>query len=389
MVRLQGSEKASVFDRLKRVTSQKFIPEIDGLRFLAIMPVLLMHFTTAYLDYSPNYDAAVINKTHWLRQVLLTGTLGVYIFFAISGFILALPFARYYLRGGNEISLTKYFKRRIVRLEPPYIITLTIFLFVHLIIVNQGTFGELLNHFTASLFYVHNLVFGEWSTINPVAWSLEIEVQFYLLVPLITKIFLLGKRLRRTTLLTLMALAPLIHILLPLREWHLNMSILSHYQYFLAGFLLADFYITEDIRPGKFFDLLGLILLVTIFVIELEGGLLSFTLPFAILLLFTTVLFGSKLKTVFSNPWLTTIGGMCYITYLIHYPLMHFITRVSTKYALGDNFTLDIMLQLLVFIPVVLMVSAVAFVLIEKPFMRLNTDNRREKLRALALDEQR
>ena len=43
--------------------------------------------------------------------------------------------------------------------------------------------APLLPHLLASLGYVHNIVYGVPSTINVVAWSLEIEVQFYILAP--------------------------------------------------------------------------------------------------------------------------------------------------------------------------------------------------------------
>ena len=41
----------------------------------------------------------------------------------------------------------------------------------------------------ASLFYSHGLVYGRESAINGVAWSLEIEIQFYLLTPLLVLMF--------------------------------------------------------------------------------------------------------------------------------------------------------------------------------------------------------
>ena len=41
---------------LRRVTSQQYLPEVDGLRFLAIMPVVLMHFRTSFLRFNGRYD---------------------------------------------------------------------------------------------------------------------------------------------------------------------------------------------------------------------------------------------------------------------------------------------------------------------------------------------
>ena len=62
-----------------------------------------------------------------LITVISNGSRGVYLFFAFSGMILALPFARYYLAEGNKVSLKKYYMRRVTRLEPPWVLSLLLF----------------------------------------------------------------------------------------------------------------------------------------------------------------------------------------------------------------------------------------------------------------------
>ena len=58
------------------------------------------------------------------------------LFFAISGFILALPFAEHYLSGAPRPTLGRYYVRRVTRIEPPYVINLTILL--ALMLLRQG-----------------------------------------------------------------------------------------------------------------------------------------------------------------------------------------------------------------------------------------------------------
>ena len=79
-------------DNLKRKSSQRYLPEIDALRFFAIIPVLLIHFGAALLAENSNFDSVVVDNESVLRHYLYKGNLGVNLFFAISGFILALPF---------------------------------------------------------------------------------------------------------------------------------------------------------------------------------------------------------------------------------------------------------------------------------------------------------
>ncbi|MEO1418548.1 MAG: acyltransferase, partial [Bacteroidota bacterium] len=188
---------------LSRVTSGgKFIREIDGLRFLAILPVVIQHTSERTVRKLPEELASQGDTMGaFLTQ---NGGAGVFLFFVISGFILSLPFAKMHLYGGSKVKLKKYFGRRITRLEPPYIIWMTVFLLV-VLIKGMYTFSEILPHYFLSLVYLHNAVFLKYSFINPVAWSLEVEIQFYLLAPLLTWIFFREKNvIRRRTFLILL-----------------------------------------------------------------------------------------------------------------------------------------------------------------------------------------
>jgi peptidoglycan/LPS O-acetylase OafA/YrhL len=67
----------------------------------------------------------------------------------------------------------------------------------------------------------HCLIYGNENPINGVTWSLEVEVQFYILMPLLALVYLIGNRVaRRTVLIGSIALAalassPLYHTYLP------------------------------------------------------------------------------------------------------------------------------------------------------------------------------
>jgi peptidoglycan/LPS O-acetylase OafA/YrhL len=127
------------------------------------------------------------------------GYRGVNLFYVISGFILGVPFAEHRLLGQPPVSLPRYFLRRLTRLEPPYVLNLLIC--AALLLATGSSIAGLLPHFAASAFYVHNLWYGEQSLINPVAWSLEIEVQFYCLAPLLAVLFSIRSRFWRMAVL--------------------------------------------------------------------------------------------------------------------------------------------------------------------------------------------
>ena len=96
---------------LKRVTSTgNYIGEIDGLRFLAVVPVVLMHLSERVQKYSLGYDDSLYDS---ILYYLSRGTVGVFLFFAISGFILGMPFAKCALSGKRPKSYKIYLKRAI------------------------------------------------------------------------------------------------------------------------------------------------------------------------------------------------------------------------------------------------------------------------------------
>ncbi|MGH9819227.1 MAG: acyltransferase family protein, partial [Pyrinomonadaceae bacterium] len=170
----------------RETVSTEFIPVIDGLRFLAILMVVLYHINAYILEKS----SSLVTTPYFFNSsanIFAFGHQGVQLFFVISGFILAMPFMRQRLGlSEKRVSLGQYYFRRLTRLEPPYVIsTLLLFLSLALIVSEKYSLSDLAASLVASLLYVNNIVFpGEFPRINSVTWSLEIEIQFYLIAPL-------------------------------------------------------------------------------------------------------------------------------------------------------------------------------------------------------------
>src|SRR3954462_11306684 len=111
--------RASFFKKFRRITySTSYLPEIDGLRFLAIFSVVVIMHISYYLN-EKFYGGDFVYNHYW-KNFIIEGGVGVPLFFVISGFILALPFAKWRLNGERQVRLKNYYLRRVTRLEPPY-----------------------------------------------------------------------------------------------------------------------------------------------------------------------------------------------------------------------------------------------------------------------------
>lgn len=360
----------------RRITSNKsFIPEVDGLRFVAIITVIFLHTNTNYKrvfgDIVP--DGYLDSFIHYLFS---QGGLGVDVFFAISGFILGLPFAKYYLTEGRKVSLKSYFIRRLTRLEPPFLLSLLILYILYVVFFNVNWL-ELFDNFIASIFYVHMFIYGKWSMINPVTWSLETEVQFYILAPLISSVlFIKNHRNRRILIVSVILILDFVipYTLLDLREYHLHKSIINYLHSFLVGFAFVDIFLfgLDKIKKSYLWDIIGVVSLVLLF--NFHPDTVKYEriyFDIGVLGLFMAVFKGFVFNYIFTRELLVVIGGMCYTIYLLHYPVLFVIMKGMSAIPIS-NFALSIVVNFVVAIIGLLAVSAVFFKLIEQPCMDKN-----------------
>ncbi len=361
-----------LINKFTRITSTGYyLAEIDGLRFLAITWVFLYHLN----DYLIKIYHG--NETNLFQRVLGNGHLGVELFFVISGFVLSLPFARHYLNQGKKVHLKKYFMRRLIRLEPPYFLIM-IFLFFFLAATHFYTAKELMPHLISSLFYVHNFIYpGTLPVINSVAWSLEIEIQFYLMVPFLAYIFILQKNIRRTLLVSVM-------IVMPVIQFFYKSDTLFFYQflqYFAAGFLLTDIYVNCDkqyfYKPAhrakkKLLTALGFLVFTGILIIHSTRTDLIYTIfiPFAILLFYFIVLFIPFWKGVFNVKWISIIGGMSYTIYLAHLSIISTFGRFFVNYRITNEYFVYFIIQFFILGTLTMIASSLFFYFIERPCMQ-------------------
>ena len=297
----------------------------------------------------------------------------------ISGFVLALPFAGHYLNGRNPVNLKTYYSRRIVRIGFPYLIALSLGLLFEL---SKGvSFLECLPHYVAGLLYSNSLFYN--GSLNPllfVSWTLEIEIQFYLLAPLLCKVFTLRSSVLRYAILLIgmYAIYASVNYLsqtFPNGLW--SRSILGQLQFFLAGLLLGDIYLKfwKD-RPSSpatavAFDIIGIAAWLFIpLALKINGS--HAWLAYLLLLAFTCILRGRLLKSLLSHPLIATIGGMCYSIYLFHGAILYFLHYNLILPIFGvekGNWPFNL-IPLTILVVFTLLACSAAYYFIERPSMR-------------------
>jgi len=358
--------------RLRRITSSvAYIPEIDGIRFIAIALVVAYHLAGDVLRHSPAGYAHSLasNPIFWVAQ---RGIFGIQMFFVVSGFVLALPFARAYLADAAMPELARYYKRRLTRLEPPYVAALIVFFGLKMA-GGRGSFIAMLPHLLASIVYQHNLIYGAPSTIEFVAWTLEIEVQFYLLAPLISWMaFRTRDRAARRMAIAgaILACAIAARYLFPVSV-RCQLSLICYAQYFLAGFLLADLYVpgTKEAGGGFGWDLAAVAGLAAPFACMYANLPLDYLAPFLLFAAYHSVFRSIAVRAALSNPFIATIGGMCYSIYLVHNYVIAFCGMFTERIGAAAPFATRFMIQSAMMVPIVLAASTVFFVMIERPCM--------------------
>lgn len=374
----------NLYSHLSRVMTKgrDFVPQIDGLRCVAIIAVLAYHVrATIVWHYGVPLDSPVVAEglANWIFKA---GSNGVELFFAISGFILCLPFARHYLGQAEPVRLKAYYLRRLTRLEPPYVIQLAVFFLAACLVLRHEPahpelyqrpdwFVRLLEHLGVSLFYGSGLVYHAYPTLNLVLWSLEIEVQFYLVAPLLARVFQLASApARRLAIMGLMLLPQAIGPWLPAWPW-LGWTLLGKLEFFMAGFLFCDLYLSGHVRTGKRSHLWDFsFVAVMVGVVWLGRFGLSYPfLPWLALLVLVAAFRGKITHWLLGQPWVTTIGGMCYTIYIYHWLLISGLFHVTGKISC-HIYWLDLVFQFVVLSVMVIPICCLLFVSFERPFMK-------------------
>lgn len=152
----------------------------DGLRALAAIAVLIFHaYVATVLAVGGSVAADPAHAFAPLGAVVIHLSIGLYVFFALSGYLVGGPFARAWVRGAPMPQWRPYLGRRLRRIVPAF------WLVTGLLLLRFGTIGSDATEVVSLLLFNQNATQGGVQRLMPQGWTLDIELAFYLALPLV------------------------------------------------------------------------------------------------------------------------------------------------------------------------------------------------------------
>lgn len=307
------------------------ISYLDGFRGVAVLLVVLFHL-------------GVINS----------GFSGVELFFVISGFIITLLILKEYTET-ESLNIKQFFIRRISRIYPSLLVTIlgTLFLFINFPVysiyekvTSQGVFSALGVENFYELF--HSLGYWERGVKSPLLhmWSIGIELQFYLFWPFIMK-YLLKSQLnepkgKEKVQQWLLAMAVILGIGTVFASSYLSFNQMYYnpltriFSFVIGGMVGVVLFNAEKKKlKGQSLMISGLILSLSYLswayfdvgnLLLFKGVIIIFSGLFASLIYLAGVTETRIINYVFENPVLLFIGKISFSLYLVHMPVIFFLS---------------------------------------------------------------
>jgi len=336
---------------------------IEGLRGIAVLSVIFFHLNHNFFH---------------------GGYLGVDIFFVLSGFLITQSISN---RIDNEnFHFIEYYKKRFFRIAPTALIVILITATLGYILFFPEELINLYTHIYSILTITSNVLasktidyFGIGVNYQPLVhyWSLSIEIQFYIIFPLVVFLFIKYNHKR------ILLLIQLLFTFLSITIISLYSDLTTHEQYFSTymrlwefsigsiAFLILDIYgnkINNKHFYNKSFPYIGLFLLLLSLIIfdktyNVPGiNTIYPTIGVFLLLVFTKDTSGmAKILSIYP---LQVVGIISYSLYLVHQPIF-----VLYRTIMGRDFSFMESMLLLLF---TFVIAILLYKVIEKPFQKRN-----------------
>ena len=344
-------------------------PEIDGLRAIAVVAVILYHAQITIFGHQP----------------FKGGFIGVDIFFVISGYLITSIILKELITTGS-FSFKHFYERRIRRILPALLFVMLVslpFAWMYLLPSSLINFSKSILYslgFSSNFYFWYSgqQYFDEWSMYKPFlhTWSLSVEEQYYIIFPVV---LLITFKYFRKYLINILIFLTILSVLMAQLG---SKTISSSSFYFLhtrmwellSGSILAYFEITlghrsKNKKMNFILPSIGLFLIVY-FILFYDNKIFHpsfYSLP-PIIGTCLIIWFSHKdefITKILSTKLFVGIGLISYSLYLWHFPIFSFM-RV-TQITPGGSLIKKLGLAL-----AVLLISFISYYFIEQPFRNKN-----------------
>ena len=337
-----------------KLSHAKYRPDIDGLRAIAVVSVILYHF---------------------FPGIFSGGFIGVDIFFVISGYLISLILFDNFEH--DSFSYVEFYQRRVLRIFPALSLVFIFVLISGWFLLANNDYALLGKHIVSGASFLSNFVlasesgyFDSAAISKPLLhlWSLGVEEQFYILWPIVIGIFWK----RRTNFVTIVLFIAVASFLFNVINVASDPTIVFYYPFsrfweLMIGGLLAYLTLHQPRCISTFPNLqsvAGLILLLAGFYLLNDGK--AFPGYWAIMPCFGSFLLisgqGSWVnRKILGNQLFVAIGLISYPLYLWHWPLLSF-----ASISIYGNISLTMKMKILL-ICISFLLSWITYQFIEKP----------------------
>ncbi len=301
---------------------------IDVLRGVAILAVLLLHWYGATFGVDHLQWKGMVRDLHsapslgfWIFFPLSYGWMGVSLFFVISGFCIHASALQ-----AGEVRIGKFFWRRFWRIYPTYFAWLAFFMWRDgLSFSTAEGRAQILSH----IFLVHNFSSVWIFAINAAFWSLAVEVQLYLIYPVLWQIR--RRWTMRGALLFTLALGLLTRLVAALFFTEKSPGIagtiwafpsMVWFDWTLGAYLAEEFLAGRRAFPRSISLRITAVALLFLSVFWKPGDAFAFSIASCMLALLMESYLWRKQKENLCERLLVPVGLCSYSFYLLHYPFV-------------------------------------------------------------------
>lgn len=322
---------------------KSFREDINGLRAIAVLSVLLFHFKSSYLP---------------------GGFAGVDVFFVISGFLMT----SIIFRGieSNTFSIIEFLKSRAKRIVPALMLVIGIVLAVGYVAFDPSSYKIVGKHAVASLLFISNIIYNRESGYFDVdshdklflhTWSLSVEWQFYIIYPIV--LVVLSKIISTENIKKIIWVSFFVFLLISIYESSTNKSssyflLYSRAWEMIIGGIAYIYPLNNKIKHRRIIEIIGIsLIIISFFVFSSSSIWPGYNALLPVVGAYVCILSNNK-KSILSFKPIQYIGLWSYSIYLFHWPVM----VVMNKF----NITMSLSLYLLLTISI----SFLSYQLIEK-----------------------